>query len=173
MTNLLAPSITISSRINTNGGTLIDNIFTNSILSDRYSGNLVVSFADHLLSFLITTIENKQCKSQNKIQYKRDTKNFSKDEFVLDYLDAHWDSELDLHRKDVNLSTEKFFSKMSTTIDKNMPVRKLSIKERKQKLKPCITQKIIAKIKTKNKLYKKLIKTKDRDTQMQFDRIKN
>ena len=62
---------------------------------------------------------------------------------------------------------------MNTIIDKHMPVRKLSIKERKQKLKPCITQKIIAKIKTKNKLYKKLIKTKDRDTQMQFDRIKN
>ena len=62
---------------------------------------------------------------------------------------------------------------MSNIIDKHMPVRKLTIKERKQKLKPWITQKIIAKIKTKNKLYKKLIKTKNRDTQMQFNKIKN
>ena len=53
-----------------------------------------------------------------------------------------------------------------------MPVRKRT-KERKQKLKPWITQTIIAKIKTKDKLYKKLIKIKNRDTPMQFNKIKN
>ena len=61
---------------------------------------------------------------------------------------------------------------MSTIIDKHMPVRKLSTKERKQKLKPWITQTMIVKIKTNNKLHKKLIETKNRDTQMQFNKIK-
>ena len=173
MANLLAPSITIPTRINSNGGTLIDNIFTNSILPEKYSGNLSVSISDHLPSFLIIPIENKQHKSQKTIHYKRDTENFSRDDFILDYLDVDWDSELDIGKNDVNNSTEKFFSKMSAIIDKHMPIRKLSAKENKQRLKPWITPTIISKINVKNRLYKKFIKSKDRETHRQFTQIKN
>ena len=98
MANLLAPSITIPTRINSNGGTLIDIIFTNSILPEKYSGNLSVSISDHLPSFLIIPIENKRKKSQKTIHYKRDTENFSRDDFILDYLDVDWDSELDIEK---------------------------------------------------------------------------
>ena len=136
MANFLAPSITIPTRINNNGGTLIDNIFTNYILPDKCSGNLTVSISDHFPSFLIIPIENKQHNSQRKIQYKRDTKNFSQDDFILDYLNVDWDSEMEIDKNDVNLSTEKFFSKMSTIIDKHMPVKKLKAKECKQQLNP-------------------------------------
>ena len=173
MANLLAPSITIPTRINSNGGTLIDNIFTNSILPEKYSGNLSVSISDHLPSFLIIPIENKQHKSQKTIHYKRDTENFSRDDFILDYLDVDWDSELDIGKNDVNNSTEKFFSKMSAIIDKHMPIRKLSAKENKQRLTPWITPTIISKINIKNKLYKKFIKSKNRETKHQFTQIKN
>ena len=243
MANLLAPSITIPTRITTRGGTLIDNIFTNSILPDkcsgnlavsisdhlpsfliipmenkksnspskiqykqdtkyfsrddfifdyldidwnskmeiyniivtdirnyRYqdppsvfvnmsfinkcSGNLAVSISDHLPSFLIIPMENKKSNSQNKIQYKRDTRNFSRDDFILDYLNIDWDSEMEIEKNDVDHSTEKFFSNMNNLIDKHMPIRKLSAKERKQKTHPWITPAIIAKINRKNELYK-------------------
>ena len=174
MATLLAPSITIPTRINNNGGgTLIDNIFTNTVSPNISSGNLKVSISDHLPSFLIVPIEEKQHKPQSKIQYKRDTRNFSKDDFILDYLNIDWDSELELERNDVNFSTEKLFSKMTDIIDKHMPVRKLTAKERKQTLKPWITPAILAKITTKNKLYKKLTKTKSIETQFQFNKIKN
>ena len=173
MSNLLAPSITIPTRITTRGGTLIDNIFTNSILPDKCSGNLAVSISDHLPSFLIIPMENKKSNSQNKIQYKRDTKNFSQDDFILDYLNIDWDSEMEIEKNDVNHSTEKFFSNMNNLIDKHMPLRKLSAKERKQKTHPWITPAIIAKINRKNKLYKKFIKSKKREDQLQFNQIKN
>ena len=173
MANFLAPSITIPTRINNNGGTLIDNIFTNYILPDKCSGNLTVSISDYFPSFLIIPIENKQHNSQRKIQYKRDTKNFSQDDFILDYLNVDWDSKMEIDKNDVNLSTEKFFSRMSTIIDKHMPVKKLKAKEFKQQLKPWITPTIVAKIKTKNKLYKKLVKSKSRDIKSQFNKIKN
>ena len=62
---------------------------------------------------------------------------------------------------------------MTDIIDKHMPVRKLTAKERKQTLKPWITPAILAKITTKNKLYKKLTKTKSIETQSQFNKIKN
>ena len=173
MSNLLAPSITIPTRINSKGGTLIDNIFSNSIQSEKCSGNLNVSISDHLPSFLIIPIENKQHKSQNKIQYKRDTKNFSKEDFILDYLNIDWEAELQIDKNDVDYSTEKLFSNMNTIIDRHMPVRKLTTKECKQKIKPWITPKIIAKIKTKNKLYKKFMKSKSKDDQLQFNKVKN
>ena len=122
---------------------------------------------------MIIPIENKQHKSQNKIQYKRDTKNFSKEDFILDYLNIDWEAELQIEKNDVNYSTEKLFSNMNTIIDRHMPVRKLTTKECKQKIKPWITPKIIAKIKTKNKLYKKFMKSKSKDDQLQFNKVKN
>ena len=66
-------------------------------------------------------------KPQSKIQYKRDTRNFSKDDFILDYLNIDWDS-LELERNDVNFSTEKLFSKMTDIIDKHMPVKNSQLK---------------------------------------------
>ena len=37
-------------------------------------------------SFLVVPMEDKKLNAQKKVQYKRDTKNFSWDEFILDYL---------------------------------------------------------------------------------------
>ena len=51
--------------------------------------------------------------------------------------------------------------------------KKVTAKECKQQLKPWITPTIIAKINTKNKLYKKLVKSKSRETQLKFNKIKN
>ena len=118
-------------------------------------------------------MENKKSNSQSKTQFKRDTKNFLRDEFILDYLDIDWDFEMEIEKSDVNHSTEKFFSNMNNLIDKHMPLRKLSAKERKQKTHPWITPAIIAKINRKNKLYKKFIKSKKREDQLQFNQIKN
>ena len=36
-------------------------------------------------------MENKKSNAQKKIQYKRDTKNFSQDDLILDYLNIDWD----------------------------------------------------------------------------------
>ena len=66
----------------------------------KNSANLSLSISDHLPSFLIVPRENKRIDPQKKILYKRDTKNFSQDDFILDYLDIDWDSELDLEKND-------------------------------------------------------------------------
>ena len=135
--------------------------------------NKTKACSDHFPSFLIIPVENKQLNSPAKVQYKRDTKNFLKEDFILDYLDIDWDSELELQKNDVNYSTDKFFSKMNIIIDKHMPLKKLSTKECKQKLKPWITPAIIIKISRKNDLYKKFMKTRSREIQLQFNKLKN
>jgi len=174
MSNLLEPAITIPTRISNNGrGTLIDNIFTNSILPDKTSGNLSVNISDHLPSFLIVPVENKCTNTQKKTQYKRDTKNFSNDDFIMDYLDIDWNSELEIDKNDVNHTTDIFFTKMCAIIDKHMPLRKLTIKERKQQSKPWITPAIVEKINDKNKLYKKFMKSKRKEDRLKFSKLKN
>ena len=62
---------------------------------------------------------------------------------------------------------------MSAIIDKHMLIRKLPYKENKQRLKTWITPTIISKTNVKNRLYKKFIKSKKRETQHQFTQIKN
>ena len=115
---------------------------------DISSGNLKLSISDHLPSFLIVQIEERQRKPQIRIRYKHDTRNFSKGDVISDYLNIDWDLELELERNNVNFSTEKLFSKMTHIIDKHLPVRKLTTKERKQTLKSWITPAILAKITT-------------------------
>ena len=46
-------------------------------------------------------MEDKKLNAQKKVQYKRDTKNFSREDFILDYLNIDWDSELHLEKNDV------------------------------------------------------------------------
>ena len=147
-------------------------MLTNTVLRVISSWNLKVIISDHLSSFLIIPIETTQLKPTNKIEYKRDTQNFSEDDCILDYLNVDWDSELQLEKNDVNFSTERFFTKMTEIIDKDLPFRTLSAKESKQMLKPWITPVILAEIDT-YKLYEKLIKTKGIEIQSQFNRIKN
>ena len=54
-----------------------------------------------------------------------------------------------------------------------MPLKKLSTKECKQKLEPWITTAIITKISRKNDSYKKFMKTRSREIQLQFNKLKN
>ena len=52
--NLIAPQITIPTKINTKNDTLIDNIFSNFLQPGIVSGNITVNFCDgHLPSFAI------------------------------------------------------------------------------------------------------------------------
>ena len=65
------------------------------------------------------------------------------------------------------------FSKMNSLIDKHLPLHKLSKREKKEKFKPWITSDITAKIKEKDKLYKRFIKTKRNDIIHNVNQLKN
>ena len=94
--NLLVPHIIHPTRITPTTKTLIDTIYSNSVLfPDGISGNLTISISDHLAQFLIIP-ENYEyvCKKQNT--YKRDTKYFDRENFVLDLLSIDWSTIIDL-----------------------------------------------------------------------------
>ena len=159
MSNFLIPTITLPTKINYGRSTLIDNIFTNEIVPDIISGNLTVSISDHLPSFVLIPkeINTKEFKRE---QYRRDYKNFNKTEFILDYFDIDWNDILELDKNDANLSTEKLISTMNDLIDKHIPLKKVPQKNLIRPDKPWISPHIISKIRAKDRLYKKYIKTK-------------
>ena len=108
MTKLILPSITIPTRINPVTNSLIDNIFTNNINPDLKSGNLTIGISDHLPSFMIVPKKNQNHLPKKHNYYKRDTKNFDRENFILDFLAIDWENELD---NNVETATLTFLTK--------------------------------------------------------------
>ena len=160
MTKLILPSITIPTRINPTTNSLIDNIFTNDINPDLKSGNLTVGISDHLPSFMIVPKKNQNHLPKKHNFYKRDTKNFDQENFILDFLAIDWETELD---NDVDSSMSTFFTKINELIEKYIPKRKITQEEFKRRFKPWITDHIVNKIKVKNKLLSTMASSKDKD----------
>ena len=159
--NLMVPYITLPTRITTSSTTLIDNIFSNSLNSrDGVSGNLTSKMSDHYAQFLIIASNCHKVSSKHN-QYKRDTKNFDRDNFILDLLDIDIGNNIDIDKEEPNQSFNLLENELNKLLDKYMPLKKLTKSEIKQKLKPRITLGIRNSIKRRDKIYKKYIKAKN------------
>ena len=159
--NLFVPHIIHPTRITPNSKTLIDNIFSNSpTFSEGISGNITLSISDHLAQFLIIPMNFGYVPSKIYL-YKRDTKNFDRENFLLDLLDIDWSLVIKLEKEDPNYSFNLYENTLNTLLDKYIPLRKITQKELKQQYKPWITNDILKSIKARENLYKKFIKAKD------------
>ena len=77
--NVIAPLITIPTKINTKNDTLIDNIFSNIVQSATVSGNTTVNFSgSHLPSFAIFPKSKSSNISKKHNLFTRDMKNVNK-----------------------------------------------------------------------------------------------
>ena len=151
MSCYLLPTITLPTRINSRNNTVIDNIFTNQYHPDMKTGNLLIGISDHLPSFLIVPKSNQNHLPKKHNMYKRVTKNFDRENFILDFLGIDWVEWLETGKEDINHSSSRFIEKINELLDKYVPLKKLSQKEFKQRFKPWITDKILDKISLKNK----------------------
>ena len=158
--NLLIPHIIFPTRITTTSSTLIDNIFSNSLnFCDGISSHLTSTISDHLAQFLIVPMECHKVKGKHNF-FKRDTRNFDRENFLLDFLEINWQDTIDVSKNDPNYSFNSFESKLNILIDKYLPLKKLSNREIKHQLKPWISLGIRPSIKRRDKLYKKYLKAK-------------
>ena len=169
------PVITLPTKISLKKHTVIDNIFTNQIHPGMISGNLSISISDHLPSFFIMPYDNQNHIRKKQNIYTRNTKQFNRVNFILDYLDIDWDAILQANKNDVNLSMEIFITKITELLDKYVPLKKLTQKEYKRRFKP---NKLLDKIDKKNKAFRKYMNCKgtlEIKTQMhiEFKIIKN
>ena len=149
--NFFVPHITLPTRITPKSKTLIDNIYSNSEnFREGTSGHLTLSISDHLAQFLIIPLKTKHIPQKHNI-YKRDMKNFDRENFILDFLSIDWKQILHLEKKDPNLSFSFLQENVYKLVDKYLPLIKLTKKEMMQKFKPWITMGIRNSIKRREK----------------------
>ena len=178
--NLMVPHIILPTRITPHSKTLIDNIYSNNErFQEGISGNLTLSISDHLAQFLIVPYGINKKKKTNSTQdvYRRDYKNFDRENFILDFLALDWNEILQIQKNDPNHSFEQFQSQMDALVDRYIPLKKLTRKEVARELKPWITGGIRASIKRREKIFRKYIKARDptikENYHLQFKNLKS
>ena len=158
---LLLPNISSPTRITSTSATLIDNIFTNDYDNTFTSGNLVTTLPT-LAQILVVPIRNTARYKEPKKVHRDFQEIFrNKDIISRDLQNTIWDTEFQLNSENINLSTEKFLSKINNLIDHWAPLKELSNAKQKLQNKPWITKGILKSIKNKNKQYKKMCRNKD------------
>ena len=83
-----------------------------------------MGISDHLPSFMIVPKSNQNHLPKNHNLYKRDTKNFDRENFILDILAIDWKETLQLNENKVNTTFNNFINKINTIIDKYLKGRK-------------------------------------------------
>ena len=162
------PHIIQPTRITDHSATLIDNIYFNSIEHYCISGNLLCDISDHLPNFLI--INKLACSSFTPTIYRRDYSNFNEENLLHDVTLIDWGNVFPV-TDDVDLIFESFHTKISDIVDKHVPIRKLSKKQVRLLAKPWITTGIRASIRTKNKLYKRYLRSRNAYYWTKFKRL--
>ncbi len=159
LSNFFQPHILQPTRIiDNNRPSLIDNVFLNSIEHETLSGNLITKISDHLPNFIFCKSMNLKSKSENRGFY-RDYSNFKLDSYIYDLRKSNLDEKLNsVHGADEQYKL--FRNILISNMQKHAPLKPVSRKMHKQKLKPWITKGILKSISIKNKLYKKFLKTK-------------
>ena len=163
------PQILQPTRITDHSATLIDNIFFNSLEHFTISGNVIYDISDHLPNFLI--FDKFSSLSNNVKLYKRDYSHFNQQHLLSELQVIDWHSVfLD---QDASNMFSTFYDKISAIIDKHIPLKLLSKKERRFLSKPWISTGLRKSIYIKNKLYKKFLKSKSIYTHAKFKLYRN
>ena len=157
--NSLLPHITSPTHIIASSKTLIDNIFSNASDSTFKSGNLLTIPSDHNVQFLFPENQTKTQKGNTIVDFTAMEK--QKNEINEQLPNINWAAELRLHKNNVYLSIDLLLKKTKNLIDLWAHSQPTSNTKRKSCNKPWITERIFTSITVKNKLYKKMIKTKD------------
>ena len=163
--NYLLPYILQPTRVTDSSATLIDNIFANTFNFNALSGNLVTKISDHFPQFLI--IEDLKVNYASLNYYKHDYSHFSEEAFVDEV--SHLDFSL-IYNSNLNLNGkfDFFYDQIDSICKKHVPYKRLSKKEVKISSKPWITKKIFAKMKFRDKLYSKLLKSKQPNPNLHY-----
>ena len=151
------PEILQPTRITEHSATLIDNIFFNSINHHTISGNIIHDLTDHLPNFLI--INNFSTLPKNFKLFRRDYSNFDEVTFLNEIQSINWEFETSID-DDPDSMFDVFYSKLSSVVDRHIPLKQLSKAHLKNLDKPWISRGIRKSIKLKNNYYKKYIKTR-------------
>ena len=159
--NLLSP-VSAPSRVTLHSKTLTDNIFSDTIEDGSILGKLVTAISDHYGKFLLKKNLNNK-KNITNTEVHQDFQKINEKRLENDLQNTSWDNAPRLHSEDIDKSFETFFSNIKSITDRHAPLKKMSLKECKLKLKPWLTKGILTSINNKNKTYQKYCRAKDQN----------
>ena len=153
------PKITLPTRLSENS-TLIDNIFTTNLSSDLSAYILDMYISDHQPIILYTNDDLPP--ARNKFITIRTNTDDQKDHFKQRFHNKHIFDQLDtnIHVNDPNHNYEILEYALKETHSECFPERRVKFNDKKHKKTPWITNGTLRSINSRNKLYKKLKKTK-------------
>ena len=159
--SFLLPYINTPSRVIPHSKPLTD-IISNTVEDSSISGNLVTTISDHYGQFLLMKNLNKKNITKTEV-YHQDFQNINEKRLENDLQNTSWDDDLEVHSEGVDKSFETFLRTINSITDRHAPLKKMSLKEHKIKLKPWIMKGILTSINNKNKTYLKYCRAKDQN----------
>ena len=126
---------------------LIDNIFTNNLGEEILTGNIYLNLSEHFSQF--ASIPRGKIDVKKIIMYGRNSKNYVEANFIEDVSNQQWNYT----SQDSSFLMADMVGKLGDCVDRHKPLKRLSPKEIKTKMKPWITPEILKLIRIRDKLF--------------------
>ena len=167
--NLLLPHIASPTRVTAKSGTIIDTIFSNDYISSFTLGNLVTTLSDHHAQFLLMVSQTRDIDNENNHTCQDFTEIENNKNLISNHLESiNWSDELRINRDNVDLSAGRLLKKLHQLINFWAPIQKVSNRKKKMQNKLWFTKGLLKSIESKNKLFKKMCRTKDTLTRQEL-----
>ena len=154
--------ITKPTRITPSSSTLVDHIYTTLPLDKVTPGILTNELSDHLPIFVLIKPAHVE-KLNTKAQFKHDFSNCNAEEFMEETKEAL--NSMIVNSDNPAAALDDAIGAIKKVLDDYAPLKKMSRTQRKLAQKPWITSDLYKLIKTKNKLYRALVRCKFDDKQ--------
>ena len=126
---------------------LIENIFSNNMKHLVLAGNIYITFSEHFSQF--ASVKRSKIDIKKIVMFGRDESNFSTESYRDDVAAQNWQYE----PYEPNFLMSDFILRLSGSTDRASPVKKLSPKDIKLRLKPWITPEIRKLICVRDRLF--------------------
>ena len=141
------PKIIQPTGVTENTSSLIDNIFSNNIIDETKSGNILLTLSEHFSQFV--SVIRERLDYRNIRRFQHDYSKFHAEIFRDDVSIQTWNTNLN----NANDLFSDFHHKLKGCVDRHAPIKQLTPKEVKLTNKPWITPEISKMIKIRNKTF--------------------
>ena len=154
----LLPKISLPTRITQSSATLIDHIWSNIPPEKAVAGTLTTDITDHFSNFIICEQFNKAPVRPKSVSVRKITKH-SLNTLNTAIENETWDNVY--HSRDVNIAYSNFISTYMKHVNLHLPMKTKCFNRNKHKIEPWMTQGLLKSMRTKEKLYKEMLKARN------------
>ena len=154
----LIPKITLPTRISHSSATLIDHVYSNIDPQNIHAGTLLTDITDHFSNFVFCDTTIKTSPKPKYVTYRViNTDTIYKLNEALG--NESWNHVYSTN--DVNIAYTNFFTSYTKMIDTYLPLKTVRFSKYKHKISPWITPGLLKSLKTKEKMYLKMLSARN------------